>query len=54
VLAAWTIQNLERFVQWVLSGIAEAGLILSIFGVSMISNDWAATLTVRKLDIEKG
>jgi hypothetical protein len=54
VLTTWTIQNLERFVQWVLSGIAEAGLTLSIFGVSMISNDWAATLTVRKPDIEKG
>jgi hypothetical protein len=34
----------------VLSGIAEAGLILSIFRVSIISNDWAATLTVRRLD----
>jgi hypothetical protein len=47
VLAAWTIPDSdpERFVQWLLRGRAEAGLISNIFQVSMIPNDWAATLT---------
>jgi hypothetical protein len=46
VFAAWTIpEHPESFVQRLLRGIVAAGLISNIFQVSMMPNDWAATLT---------
>jgi hypothetical protein len=44
----------RKFLQWVLSGIAEAGLILSIFRVSILSNDWQLHSLFEDLIIMKG